>query len=260
VNHEDSLIAAFVKRGKRDRYREFVADPRLRHKFTHRLAHFDDFDPKYRLPIAGSSLSAETTARELQKRKAPAIVFVISEDLTLDGKELPLNEALRRVVGHGMGTVVSCVPGRLAFVETEDERFILERYDPLEKRKFVRFAVGGEDDGWVERGIFHVAGQALEWNNITGADAAKLDELQRWFSENLKKPASIGRDSNRLGVCWFKAEATSHIDRAVEMIRILERNGISVRKIETDKPGYVIYEDEWQLVAHGPRKDSVGRG
>jgi hypothetical protein len=33
------------------------------------------------------------------------------------------------------------------------------------------------------------------------------------------------------------------------MVRILERNGIYVKKIKTDKPGYVIYEDGWQLVA-----------
>jgi hypothetical protein len=42
-------------------------------------------------------------------------------------KELPLVEALQQIVGRGMGTVLSCIPGRLAFVETEDERFILGR-------------------------------------------------------------------------------------------------------------------------------------
>jgi hypothetical protein len=36
---------------KRDRYREILSNPRLRHKFTRQLAHFTDFDPKYRLSI-----------------------------------------------------------------------------------------------------------------------------------------------------------------------------------------------------------------
>jgi hypothetical protein len=63
------------------------------------------------------------------------IVFVISEDPALDQKELPLVEALKQIVGRGMGAVLSCVPGRLAFVETVDERFILERHDPLEKTR-----------------------------------------------------------------------------------------------------------------------------
>ena len=38
MHHENSLIAAFVKRNKRDRYREIISDSRLRHKFTSQLA------------------------------------------------------------------------------------------------------------------------------------------------------------------------------------------------------------------------------
>jgi hypothetical protein len=30
-------MAAFVKRNKRDRYREILSNPRLRHKFTNQL-------------------------------------------------------------------------------------------------------------------------------------------------------------------------------------------------------------------------------
>src|SRR5438477_1784726 len=56
VHHENSLIAAFVKRTKRERYREIVSDSRLRHKFTAQLAHFKDFDPRYRIPIPSDKL------------------------------------------------------------------------------------------------------------------------------------------------------------------------------------------------------------
>src|SRR5437868_7548167 len=34
VHNEHALIAAFVKRSKRDRYRQILSKPRLRHKFT----------------------------------------------------------------------------------------------------------------------------------------------------------------------------------------------------------------------------------
>ncbi len=258
--NEHALIAAFVKRGKRDRYREFLSNPRLRHKFTNQLAHFTDFDLKYRLPISSDKLFVENIARELQKRHAPQIVFAISEDPALDEKEFPLVEALKQVVGRGMGTVLSCLPGRLAFVETEDERFILERHNPLEKREYVRFVIGRKDeDSHVERGIFHAAGQALEWREITGSDADELNELRAWFNDNLEKPTSFGRDKLRLGICWFKTGSAEHISRIWEMVEILERNGIYVKKIRTDRPGYVIYEDEWQLVAEPFRKGTMPR-
>ena len=75
-----------------------------------------------------------------------------------------LLDALKRIVGSGMGTVLSCIPGRLAFVETEDERFILERHNPLEKREYIRFVIGRKDEeSHVEQGIFQAAAQALEW-------------------------------------------------------------------------------------------------
>jgi hypothetical protein len=260
VHDEHSLIAAFVKRSKRDRYREILSNPRLRHKFTSKLAHFPDFDLKYRLPIPSEKLFVDNIAGELRKRHSPNMVFAISEDPAIDQKELALGEALKQIVGRGIGTVLSCIPGRLAFVETKDERFILERHDPLEKCEYLRFVIGRKDEeSRVEQGIFQAVAQALEWRDITGSDADELNELRRWFSDNLKKPTSFGRARLRLGICWFKNGSTEHISRIWEMVRILERNGIYVKKVRTDRPGYVIYEDEWQLVAEPFRKDTMPR-
>jgi hypothetical protein len=121
----------------------------------------------------------------------------------------------------------SCLPGCLAFVETEDERFILERHAALEKREYVRFIIGRNDeDSHFEQGIFQAAAQALERQNITGSDADGLNELRAWSSENLEKPTSFGRDTLRLGIRWFKTDSTGNISRIQEMFQILERNGI----------------------------------
>jgi hypothetical protein len=260
VHHEQSLIAAFVKGSKRDRYRDIVSNPRMRHRFTDQLAHFTDFDPKYRLSIPSKQLFVDNIARELRKRHSPAVVFAISEDPRLDQKEFPLVEALKRIVGRGMGAVLSCIPGRLAFVETEDERFILERHDPPEKREYLRFVIGRKDEeSHVEQGVFQAAALAMELQNITDSDADELNELRAWFSENLEAPTSFGRDKLRLGICWFKTGSAAHISRIWELVRILERNGIYVKKIRTDKPGYVIYEDEWQIVAEPFRKGTMSR-
>ncbi|HVC47252.1 MAG TPA: hypothetical protein VND90_08385 [Terracidiphilus sp.] len=260
VSHEISLIAAFVKRNKRDRYREIISDSRLRHKFTGRLAHFKDFDARYRLPFPSNRLFVDNIARELDKRHSPKIVFAISEDPALDQKEVPLAQALEKIVGHGLGTILSCIPGRLAFVETEEERFILERNDPLEKREFIRFVVGHKDeDSGVEQGIFQAVSRAIEWEIITGADADELIALRAWFSENLEKPTSFGRGKLSLGICWFKLAASEHVAHIWRMVRILERHGIYVKKIKTEKPGYLVYEDDWQVVAEPFRKGTLPR-
>jgi hypothetical protein len=260
VQNELAVISGFVTRSKRDRYREFLSSPKLRHKFTSRLAHFADFDPKYRVPIPSNQLFVNNIALELQKRHSPSIVFAISEDPALDQHEIALADALPQIVGRGMGTILSCIPGRLAFVETEDERFILERHDPLERREYIRFVVGRRDeDSHVEQGVFQAATRALEWETITGSDANELNQLRAWFNDNLEKPTSFGRGSASRGICWFRTDAGGHISRMWEMVRILERNGIFVKKITTDKPGYVVYEDAAQIVAEPFREGTIHR-
>jgi hypothetical protein len=54
-------------------------------------------------------------------------VLAISEDRKFDAREFELEYILAEIVGNGMGAILSCVPGKLAFVESEDSRFILER-------------------------------------------------------------------------------------------------------------------------------------
>ena len=50
-------------------------------------------------------------------------------------------------------------------------------------------------------------------------------------------------------MCWFKPTATEHIAKVREMSCILQQNGVYVRVIKAQHPGYVIYEDEYQVVA-----------
>jgi hypothetical protein len=116
-----------------------------------------------------------------------------------------------------------------------------------------------DEDSQVEQGIFQAAAQAVKSQKVTGSDAVELNELRGWFNENLEAPASFGRGKLRLGICWFKTSATEHISRIRAMASILERNGVFVKKIRTDRPGYVIYEDEWQLVAEPFRKGTMPR-
>jgi hypothetical protein len=71
VYNEHAVIAAFVNRNKRDRYREVLSNPRLRRKFTNQLAHVADFDLKYRLAIPSNKLFVNNIALELKKRYSP---------------------------------------------------------------------------------------------------------------------------------------------------------------------------------------------
>jgi hypothetical protein len=129
VSDEEQLLARFIVRTKRERYVEMISHPRKRKKFLRELAHFNALDPQYLISIAPSEQYPEQIASILTQKGAPRICRVTSEDAEIDGKDLPLLQALKQVVGQQMGTFLSCIPGRLAFFEGEEvgARWILER-------------------------------------------------------------------------------------------------------------------------------------
>lgn len=137
-NHEDSTIRAFVQRDKQERFLGFLSNPKNRKKFTGLLAHFRWFDGRFATPIpwkVDPSLKLwerhvqgiENIQRMLQTRGAGQTCWVISEDPAIDRQELDLSAALRHVSGRQIGTILSCIPGRLAFFEGEDETLLLSR-------------------------------------------------------------------------------------------------------------------------------------
>ena len=73
--------------------------------------------------------SAESIEDILRHKGAPDICYVMSGNPDIDAREMPLTEALPKTIGMDTGTLVSCIPGKLAYFEMEafDGRYILER-------------------------------------------------------------------------------------------------------------------------------------
>ena len=136
--HEQETIGAFVVRDKQERFRTFLSNSKNRKKFTQELGHFRWFDQRFATPVAWQAdPNLKLWARHVQgiehiflllkSKGAAQTCWVISENAAIDGKELDLKTMLEDVVGSGMGTILSCVPGKLAYFEGEDERLLLVR-------------------------------------------------------------------------------------------------------------------------------------
>jgi len=126
---EESTIRAFIVKERRDRWLDLLRNPRRRRTITAELAHpnLAWFDSRFVQAIPPNQRNASGIGTLLRAKGAKNQCWAISEDGTLDGKELVLASALSSIVGSGMGTILCCVPGKLAFVESEDGRFILEK-------------------------------------------------------------------------------------------------------------------------------------
>ena len=129
INDEEAFVRAFILSEKQERYLSLLSSPKRRRDILARLDHQLDYNRVLAARVAGEDQSSSRISELLRARKAPATCHAISADSALDGRDLPLREALDAVVGSGIGTVLSCIPGRLAYYEAEDagERYIFSR-------------------------------------------------------------------------------------------------------------------------------------
>ena len=127
MNHEEALVRAFILPTRRERYSEFLKTPKNRKKFRAELAHFNALDPRYVVNILPRDQTPASILKILAAKGAGSKCWVISDDSDLDWRELDLGETLEEIIGRSFGTFLSCVPGKLAYFENEDGRWILER-------------------------------------------------------------------------------------------------------------------------------------
>lgn len=84
-------------------------------------------------------------------------------------------------------------------------------------------------------------------------DVMKLKQLTQWFHDYLAKPTRFSNASNKnpasISLSWFKDSAKEHIQKMNEVVEILERYDIVIERLNTKNPGYIVYEDDYQVSA-----------
>jgi hypothetical protein len=119
-----------------------------------------------------------------------------------------------------------------------------------------------DPDSRHEQGVFQIAAQVLRTDALAKEDRIRLISDLRWFSENLRTPRRFShhRDGWRrsasgiwlrkpIALSWFKHDATVHLRRIARIIECLRRCDRTINTLQTRKPGYVTYEDQFQVVA-----------
>ncbi len=122
---------------------------------------------------------------------------------------------------------------------------------------FLRFVLPrSHPDTGVEEGIFSAAYGLRESAQISTSDRQSLEGLLAWFDANLAKPQRFNSSKSKgyyrrrtAGISWIKHTAAEHMAKMRALIAILEKNGYQVSQITTDRPGYVVFEDDHQMVA-----------
>lgn len=121
---------------------------------------------------------------------------------------------------------------------------------------YVRFVVADiDDDSGRETGVFQAIYDLRDRGELYPYEEAEVERVRQWFNRNLDEPGRFTsakrpyyRKKNR-AISWFKDSALEHIAHMREFVSILENHGIIVEMLKSDRVGYVVYEDEHQIVA-----------
>lgn len=120
---------------------------------------------------------------------------------------------------------------------------------------FIRFVVGNRDPRSGRRqGVLRAGSLLLNTPDITTLDAEKLQRAFDWFNSNLRHPTrfSVSARPNRKAqaLSWFKPTAFDYIARMRDYTEVLNEIGVLTDMLKTQRPGYIIYEDDHQVVAY----------
>jgi LPS O-antigen subunit length determinant protein (WzzB/FepE family) len=120
---------------------------------------------------------------------------------------------------------------------------------------FIRFVVSQRDEeSGYRQGFIHATDELERRKVLSPREAKQLTDVLKWFKQNLPVPDRFTRTRNanhkkKRALSWFKESASVQLQRAHELIVLMDEHGIFVETIRTSRPGYIVYEDEFQVVA-----------
>jgi hypothetical protein len=102
-------------------------------------------------------------------------------------------------------------------------------------------------------GVFKAAYALWRRQTLKAAEQDELRALLDWFEAHLATPARLTRSqyprAQKTAVSWMRATAHDHMTRLRRLAAIVEAAGLQVTELRTRRAGYVVYQDEQQVVA-----------
>ena len=126
---------------------------------------------------------------------------------------------------------------------------------------FLRFAIPAKDkQSHMGQGLLHAAYALRAEGKLAEHEESVVREILDWFNRRLPIPSRFARSTRPHAECkavsWFKYSAQEHIARMTELAAVLVERGRIVERLTTDRPGYIVYEDEYQVTAEPFRAEA----
>jgi len=123
--------------------------------------------------------------------------------------------------------------------------------------KFVRFVANNTTPLSGKReGVLQLANTLKKSGDLPTPELIQLTAALDWLDTHLPTPSRFNRTTSKgsyrretAGLSWLKDSATDAIERIWIIVNILNSHGHHVSMLTTDRPGYIVFEDVYQIVA-----------
>ena len=118
-NYDEEIIRLFVHKDRKERYLFKLAHPGRRDEVVGALHGQIEFDPRCSTELP-HPIDPQYLCRMMKARGAGEYAYVMSNNENLDGRVLPLLDALEGCVDSTTGTIVYCLEGQVGYYESND--------------------------------------------------------------------------------------------------------------------------------------------
>lgn len=96
-------------------------------------------------------------------------------------------------------------------------------------------------------GIFRAANVLRELAESEDSSVGWIEEVYDWFNTNLPVPPH--KEIDPRAVFWFRSDAIVPVAEAWKLTAAYREAGLWVRLYRTNRPGRIIYQDQFQIAA-----------
>ncbi len=127
---------------------------------------------------------------------------------------------------------------------------------------YIRFVISEiHKNSHKRQGIFQAIYDLKDAGKLFAYEEHHINGILSWFATYLKNPSSFTKSKTphaiEKAISWYKDTATEHISKMWEIVAVLEVHGIKVDVIKTDRLGYIVYEDKYQIAAEPFKETST---
>jgi hypothetical protein len=118
------------------------------------------------------------------------------------------------------------------------------------KNTYIRFVVGtNREEPKNQTGVVTTLRLLKDRGQLPDYEVEHVEEMFLWLNTHLPCPPFSGKKWSPDAISWYKASAHGMIAKFRELVAILEQYDHPVQMLTTERPGMILYEDDFQVVA-----------